>query len=78
MYSLFMAAVYAGTLGMVLISREDGWLVAGLDLADKLAGGKAALWCLCMVSVSTMLAFFAGRLSVRWHKAEMLLRSAGV
>jgi hypothetical protein len=47
----------------------------GLQLADKLASGKAALWCLCMVSLSTILAFFSGRLSTRWHKAEMLLRA---
>jgi hypothetical protein len=45
-----------------------------LQLADKLAGNKAALWCLAMVSVSTILAFFAGRLSARWHKAELLTR----
>ncbi|MDX1947092.1 MAG: hypothetical protein SFU86_16960 [Pirellulaceae bacterium] len=80
MYSLLMAAIYAGTLGLVLISGADGWIVGehGLQLADKLAGGKAALWCLCMVSVSTILAFFAGRLSVRWRRAEMMLREAGV
>ena len=78
LYSLLMAAIYAGVLGLLLISPEDGVVVRGLDLAHKLAGGKAALWCLCMVSLSTILAFFSGRLSVRWYKAEMLLRSAGV
>ena len=49
-----------------------------LQLADKLAGGKAVLWCLCMVSVSTILAFFAGRLSARWHKTEMFIRQTGL
>jgi hypothetical protein len=77
-YSLVLAAIYAAVLGLVLISREQGLVVNALQLADKLEGGKAILWCLCMVSLSTILAFFAGRLSARWHKTEMLLRSSGL
>jgi hypothetical protein len=78
-FSLATAAIYAGVLGLVLLSPADGFLVGpqGLQLADKLAGGKAALWCVCMVSVSTILAFFAGKLSTRWRQAELLLRGAG-
>jgi hypothetical protein len=76
-FQLLLAASYAAVLGMVLISDGDGLLVGqyGLQLADKLAGGKAALWCLCMVSVATILAFFAGRMSVRWRQAERVLQS---
>ena len=77
-YSLVLAAVYAAVLGLVLISSEAGIVVAALQLSDKLAGGKAVLWCLSMVSVSTILAFFAGRLSARWHTREVTLRSAGL
>lgn len=77
LFSLVSAAGYAAVLGLVLVSSADAFLIGsqGLQLADKLAGGKAALWCLCMVSLSTLLAFFAGRLSVGWQRAEMLLRS---
>jgi hypothetical protein len=79
MWLLALAFGYAGVLGLVLISQADGFLVGphGLQLADKLAGGQAALWCLCMVSLATILAFFAGRMSVQWHKAERMLRVAG-
>ncbi|MCI0360861.1 MAG: hypothetical protein L0211_20470 [Planctomycetaceae bacterium] len=79
MFSLALAAVYAAVLGLVLLSPADGLLVGphGLQLADKLAGGKAALWCLCMISLTTILAFFAGRLGTSWHRAEMMLRVAG-
>ena len=78
LFSLVLAAVYAAVLGLVLLSPLDGLLVGdqGLQLADKLAGGKAALWCLCMISLSTVLAFFAGRLGASWHRAEMMLRAA--
>ena len=77
-YLLFLAAIYAAVLGLVLISSESGLVVGSLQLADKLAGGKAVLWCLCMVGVSTILAFFAGRLSARWHKTEMFIRHTGL
>ena len=74
-YSLLSAGIYAALLGLVVISREDGVIVSGLQLADKLAGGKAALWCLSMISLSVILAFFSGRLSLHWRKAESMLRS---
>ncbi len=78
LFSLALAAVYAAVLGLVLLSPPDGFLVGsgGLQLADKLSGGKAALWCLCMISLSTILAFFAGRLGTSWHRAELMLRVA--
>lgn len=74
--SLLLAGLYAAVLGLVLISREEGFFVHALQLHDKLAGGKAVLWCLCMVCVWTIMAFFAGRLSVRWHHKERLARQA--
>jgi hypothetical protein len=77
-YLLLLAAIYAAVLGLVLILRESGLVVNALQLADKLEGGKAVLWCLCMVGVSTILAFFAGRLSARWHKTEMFIRQTGL
>jgi len=80
LFSLALAAVYAAALGLVLLSPADGFVVGnhGLQLADKLAGGKAALWCLCMVSLSIIVAFFAGRHSTRWYKAEMMLRTTAL
>jgi hypothetical protein len=77
LYALAMAAVYAMVFGLTLITSTDGALVGALQLHDKVAGGQAALWCLCMASVFTLLAFFAGRISVRWHRTEMLLHRVG-
>jgi hypothetical protein len=78
LFSLGLAGLYALCLGLVLISRDDGLLVGphGLQLGDKLAGGKAALWCVAMTCVSTIIAFFAGRLSSQWQRAESLRRGA--
>jgi hypothetical protein len=77
---LTMAGLYAMGLAVVLVSDPAGWLVGpgGLQLADKLPRGQAALWCICMISLSTVLAFFAGRLSFQWRRQEMVRRSAGI
>src|SRR5262245_58983280 len=77
---LAIGAMHAMALAVVLVADPGGWLVgnAGLQLADKLSGGKAALWCLCMVSVSTLLAFFAGQLAASWRRAGIIRRQAGL
>jgi hypothetical protein len=66
---LATAGCYAVVFGLVLIARPTGWLVGpnGLQFADKLPNGQAALWCLCLISVQTTLAFFAGRLFIHWR-----------
>ena len=76
LFALASAALYAMALGLTIISGEDGWVVGLLQLSDKVAGGTAWKWCLCMMSVMTLLAFFAGRISVRWRQAEAILREA--
>jgi hypothetical protein len=78
LYALAMAAIYAMVFGLTLITSTDGTLVGVLQLHDKVAGGQAALWCLCMASLFTLLAFFAGRMSVRWRRAELVLHSVGL
>jgi hypothetical protein len=70
------AGIYAMALGLILISGTGGPLLGqhGLQLAGKADGGKAALWCVCIVSLSTILAFLAGRQSFAWRRAERLAR----
>jgi hypothetical protein len=81
-FALCGAALYAAVLGIVLMSAPDGVLVGphGLQLTDKLAGGKAALWCVAMVALLVMLALAAGKLCLSWQRAERMLtavRGAG-
>jgi hypothetical protein len=77
-FALCGAALYAAVLGIVLMSAPDGVLVGphGLQLADKLAGGKAALWCVAMVALLVMLALAAGKLCLSWQRAERMLIAA--
>ena len=70
---LAIAGCYALMLGLVLISSPTDWFVgpSGLQLADKLQNGQAVLWCLCLISVQTILAFFAGRLFIHWRSCAV-------
>jgi hypothetical protein len=70
--SLALAALYAGMLGITLLASGESILIRGLDLAEVLPTGRAAMWCLCMTSIMASLAFFAGRTSLRWRRAEAL------
>jgi hypothetical protein len=62
--------LYAGMLGITLLAAEESVFIRGLDLAEVLPTGRAAIWCLCMTSIMASLAFFVGRMSFRWRQAE--------
>ena len=68
--SLALAALYAGMLGITLIAGADSSIIRALDLGEVVPTGRAAMWCLCMTTILTTLAFFAGRSSFRWKAAE--------
>jgi hypothetical protein len=33
-----------------------------------LPGGQATIWCLAMLSIYSLLAYFSGRISFRWRR----------
>jgi len=79
-FLLAVAGFYAMSLGLVFLASPTGWLLGsgGLQIADKMAEGKAALWCLCMIGISTVVAYFAGRLALYWQRIEMAIGGGGV
>jgi hypothetical protein len=79
-FLLTVAGAYAMSLSLVLLASPTGWLLGprGLQISDRLAGGQAALWCLSMIGISTMLAYFSGRLTRHWQRTELALRRAGL
>jgi hypothetical protein len=79
-FLLAVAGFYAMSLSLVFLASPTGWLLGphGLQIADRLSGGQAALWCLSMISISTMLAYFSGRLARHWQRTEFALRRAGL
>lgn len=73
--SLAIASGFAMMLGIVLVAGEESQLIGALQLQDRLIGNKAHLWCLCMIAVYTVVAFFAGRACTHWHRREQLLEA---
>jgi len=73
--TLVMATGYA--MFMAMLAKEDSQVSQLLGLAGSGYGKKAAGWCLIMLSISILLAYFSGRISVRWRQAyEMLTTTA--
>lgn len=75
---LVLAAIYSLLLGLFLMASPSGWWAgpSGWQLGARLANGQAVWWCLCLASISAVLAFFGGRLSWQWHRTDELLRRA--
>ena len=69
-FALASAALYAGLLGVTAFAGENSRLVHSLHLTEYVASGRAPIWCLCMTSIMATLAFFGGRMSLRWRQAE--------
>jgi hypothetical protein len=65
---LLVAAGYALILGALLARNPEGTFVRMLDLSDDLVGGRAATWCLVMLTVTGLLAVGTGRLATTWRR----------
>ncbi|QDU31444.1 hypothetical protein ETAA8_66020 [Anatilimnocola aggregata] len=74
--SLALAAIYAAVLGLTIITSGDSPLIGALQLDYQYSSGKAPPWCVCMAATYACLAFFAGRLSARWHKVLRQVKAA--
>jgi len=68
--ALAQATLYAGLLGLALVSRGENALVALLELTDQVADGRAAGWCFIMLCLSGLVSYWAGRLSIRWRSSS--------
>jgi len=77
LFTLATATGYATLLFIAILAKPDNQVIQLLELADNVYGKKAAGWCLIMLSISSLLAYFSGRISVRWHRAyDLATRTA--
>lgn len=77
LFTLATATGYATLLFIAILAKSDNQVIQLLELADNVYGKKAAGWCLIMLSISSLLAYFSGRISVRWHRAyDLATRTA--
>jgi hypothetical protein len=74
--SLALASMYAGVLGLTIITGANSSLIAALNLDQQYNSGKAPPWCICLAATYACLAFFAGRFSAKWRKIHRQVESA--
>jgi hypothetical protein len=74
--TLALATLYAMLLGLILLGREESQVIQFLELVQQIHGKRAPGWCVIMLSLSCLLAYCSGRISVRWYDAYQLLTSA--
>ncbi len=75
--TLFLAFVYAMLVAVLIMGQPQSHIVQLLGLEDQLHGNRAAGWCAIMLSLTCLLAYAAGRISVRWYQACQMLASSG-
>jgi hypothetical protein len=65
---LGLAAAYAALLGALTLAKGHSELVLFLELGDGVSQNQATIWCLLMLVVFGLLAYFSGRISIRWQR----------
>lgn len=71
--TLALAMVYAMLVGVLMLSGPQSEFVQLLGLEDQRSGNRAVGWCAIMLSLSCLLAYAAGQVSVRWYHACQVL-----
>jgi hypothetical protein len=74
--TLLQASLYAAVFMAVYLGQGQSQLVQFLDLGPHVASGRATAWCFVMFCLTGVVAYFCGRVSIRWQRAFMLVRTA--
>ncbi|MCO6456570.1 MAG: hypothetical protein J5I93_14830, partial [Pirellulaceae bacterium] len=69
---LGLAAAYAMVLGAVLLSTADNGFIQFMHL-HLVPRRQTSRWCFMMLSLTSLLTYFAGRAAVRWHHTYRLM-----
>jgi hypothetical protein len=74
--TLLQGAVYAAVLTALQLTGGQSQFVEVLDLSRHVDNGQARAWCFVMLCLTGMVAYFCGRVSMRWRRAFVLIRAA--
>jgi len=74
-YFLFvLAGFYAATLCLTLLASDQSQVIQLIELTGYLRGGRAAGWCLIMLSWTSLLSYLSARLAAGWHSGRHHVR----
>lgn len=74
--TLLQGAMYAAVLTALQLTGGQSQFVEALDLRPHIDNGHARAWCFVMLCLTGMTAYFCGRVSMRWRRAFVLIRTA--
>lgn len=75
--TLSLAFLYAMLTAVLIMGQPQSHIVQLLGLEDQLHGNRAAGWCAIMLSLTCLLAYAAGRISVRWYQGCQMVVASG-
>jgi hypothetical protein len=70
--TLGLATAYAMLLGILLLSDGQSQVLRALELTTRSTGHQATGWCVIMLSITILLAYFSGRIGTAWQRAYRL------
>lgn len=73
---LGQGAFYAMLLTAAYLARGGSQLVQALDLGQYIDNGQAIAWCFIMLCLTGVVAYFCGRVSIRWRRSFVTIRDA--
>ena len=74
--SLLVAAGYAMLASIALLASDEHPVLQWLGLAHRSLGRRLAGWCVVMLSLTGLVAYAGGQLSLRWYRRERRLAAA--
>lgn len=74
--ALLQAGMYAAALSSLHLAKGQSPLVPWFDLGPHVDNGYAVAWCFIMLLLASAVAYFCGRVSMRWRRAFQLVRTA--
>jgi len=69
MLSLGLTTLYAVAVAICMLGNDGLLAVLQIEAASR---NRAVLWCFGMLSLTSLLTYFAGRTAVRWHNAHRI------
>jgi hypothetical protein len=75
LFALLLAAAYAMLVTIAVLAGEQHPVLQTLGLADRVSSRRMACWCVVMLTVTGLLAYFGGQLALRWQRVDRRLHA---
>ena len=77
--NLIITTFYATMMAILLMGKGENAIAEALQLTEMHGADirkKALIWCISMLSISSLLTYLSGRVGIRWHKTYKMTVAA--